>query len=320
MKFAFSASVLAAASAWRPDGLGDYATDSKVYNVPILDSAGHHQKMDVYYPSNATEGETFPVISYAHGMLAGAFGPIEYQKEGYGKLFELLASHGYIIVAPRDCNADGCGDKINAPYTDCAGLPPVKPDGWASYYGEQLKSIVWARDQKKAGDGVFAMLDVEAGAAIAGHSMGGQSTTLSSHFACTKEYDIRVAALHHSANGQTKIGNLGVNVSVPIATFGSSGDAGCTAETREIYESSTVYPKIFRNEVGWSHLEPMSLPIISKFNPPIGLMTAAWFKIHLSGDTGKYHDLIYGDASDSLCKYAEMKECIVEEKPPSVVV
>jgi len=164
------------------------------------------------------------------------------------------------------------------------------------------------------------MLDVEAGAAIAGHSMGGQSTTLSTHWACTKEYDIRVAALHHSANGQTEIGNLGVNVSVPLAGFGSSGDPECTGETRDIYESSTVYPKLFRNEMGWSHLEPMSMPIISKFNPPIGLMTAAWFKIHLSGDTGRYHDLIYGDAPDSLCKYAEMKECMVEEKPPSSVV
>jgi len=67
-------------------------------------------------------------------------------------------------------------------------------------------------------------------------------------------------------------------------------------------------------------LEPLSVPLIAKYNPPLGLMTAAWFKIHLSGDTGKYHDLIFGDASDSLCKYADMKECMVEEKPSSVVV
>jgi len=195
----------------------------------------------------------------------------------------------------------------------------VSPNGWASYYGEQLKSIEWARNQTTLGDSIFAKLDVDAGVAIAGHSMGGQATTLSSHFACTEKYNIKVAALHHSANGQTPIGNLGVNVSVPIAGFGSTGDAGCTQETKEIFESSPTFPKLFRNEHGWSHLEPLSVPIIAKYNPPIGLMTAAWFKIHLNGDTGVYHDLIYGDASDSLCKYAEMAECHVDDAASLVV-
>merc|ERR1712087_269373 len=77
----------------------------------------------------------------------------------------------------------------------------------------------------------------------------------------------------------TPIGNLGVNVSVPLAGFGSTGDASCTAETKAIFEASPVFPKLFRNEVGWSHLEPLSVPVIAKYNPPLGLMTAAWFKI-----------------------------------------
>lgn len=310
---------LASASTFGPDGHGPYSTASKIYKVPVLDSAGNHQKMDVFYPSGASAGEKFPLISYSHGMLGGALGPVEYQSIAYGALFSQLASHGYIVVAPEDCNTDGCGDKVNAPYTDCAGLPPVAPAGWASYYGEQLKSIEWARNQTTTGDEIFSMLDVDAGAAIAGHSMGGQATSLSAHFACTEKYNIKVAALHHSANGQTKIGNLGVNVSVPLAALGSTGDASCTAETRAIYEESTVFPKYFRNEKGWSHLEPLSVPLIAKYNPPLGLMTAAWFKIHLSGDTGVYHDLIYGDASDSLCKYAEMGECMVETGSSVVV-
>jgi hypothetical protein len=313
------ATLAVSASAFGPDGLGPYDTASKIYKVPVLDAGGNHQKMDVFYPSNAQAGEKFPLISYSHGMLAGAFGPIEYQSAFYGPLFSQLASHGFIVVAPEDCNADGCADKVNAPYTDCAGLPPVAPVGWSSYYGEQLKSIEWARNQSASGDEIFAMLDVEAGAAIAGHSMGGQATSLSAHFACTEKYNIKVAALHHSANGDTPIGNLGVNVSVPLAALGSSGDAGCTAETRAIYSSSTVYPKYFRNEVGWSHLEPLSVPLIAKYNPPIGLMTAAWFKIHLNADAGVYHDLIYGDAADSLCKYADMAECMVESSPSVVV-
>jgi len=320
MKTAVAVSVLVAASAFGPDGHGPFASKSKSYKVPALDSAGNHQKMDVFYPSNATSGEKFPLIAYSHGMLGGAMGPIAYQSIAYGALFSQLASHGYIVVAPETCNTNGCGDKVNAPYTDCAGLPPVAPAGWASYYGEQLKSIEWARNQSVLGDGIFAMLDVDAGVAIAGHSMGGQATTLSSHFACAEKYNIKVAALHHSANGATAIGNVGVNVSVPLAGFGSTGDAGCTAETKAILDASTKYPKLFRDEVGWSHLEPLSVPIIAKYNPPLGLMTAAWFKIHLSGDKGVYHDLIYGSAPDSLCKYAKMQECHVDDAPGAVVV
>jgi len=308
-----TAAVCLSAAVALPGPVGPYETSYKQYKVTQLDSAGNHQKMDVYYPSNAAPGEKFPLISYSHGMLSGAFGPIAYQTVLYGKLFPQLASHGFILAAPENCNADGCGDKVNSPYTDCAGLPPVAPDGWASYYGEQLKTIEWARNQSKLDDDIFSMLDVEAGAAIAGHSMGGQATTLSAHTACTEKYNIKVAALHHSANGDTPLGNLGVNVSVPIAGFGSTGDAGCTQETRDIWANSPVHPKIFRNEKGFSHLEPMSL----NYNPPIATMTAAWFKVHLNGDDGEYHDLIYGNSQEAFCNYAEMEECIVE---PSAVL
>jgi len=300
-----------------PDGLGPYSTSHRRYDVASL--AGNPKKISVFYPTGNQVGEKFPLISYSHGMLGGAIGPIHYESIAYGALFNQLASHGYILVAPEDCNSGGCLDKVNSPYTNCAGLPPVAPDGWASYYGEQLKAIEWAHNQTVAGDEIFSMVDDAAGVAIAGHSMGGQATALSSHFQCTKKWNIKVAALHHSADGDTSIGNLGVNVSVPMAGFGSSGDAGCTQETRDITTSSTVYPKLFRNEKGWSHLEPLSVPLIAKYNPPLGLMTAAWFKVHLSGDRGDYHDLIYGDASDSLCNYAEMAECFVQSEPGLMV-
>jgi len=304
------------ASAAVPGPEGPYTTGFKQYKVPQLDAAGGHQKMDVYYPTDAQPGETFPLISYSHSMLGGSFGPVAYQRVLYGKLFPQLASHGFILVCPEDCNADGCGDKVNAPYTDCAGLPPVSPDGWASYYGEQLKSIEWARNQTELGDEIFSMLDVDAGVGIAGHSMGGQATALSSHFACTEKWNIKAAALHHSANGDTPIGNLGVNISVPLAAFGSTGDASCTAETKAMFEQSTAYPKIFRNEKGFSHLEPMTL----NYNPPIATMTAAWFKVHLKGDESDYYNLIFDEsASTSFCNYAEMEECRIEHNSTVMV-
>ena len=54
--------------------------------------------------------------------------------------------------------------------------------------------------------------------------MGGQSTAVAAWSACAKAFDIRAAALHHAADGQTAAGNIGANVSVPTACFTTSGD------------------------------------------------------------------------------------------------
>ena len=35
-------------------------------------------------------------------------------------------------------------------------------------------------------------------------------------------------------------------------------------------------------------------------------------QVFLNGDKGVWHDMIYGDAQTSLCKYADMKECVVQ--------
>jgi hypothetical protein len=90
------------------------------------------------------------------------------------------------------CN-NACKDPVGAPYTDCAGLPAVKPSGWASYYGEQLKTIEFARNNSQT-DSVLGLVDWDAGVGIAGHSMGGQATTLSSHKACTAKWGIKAAS------------------------------------------------------------------------------------------------------------------------------
>lgn len=318
--------LLALTAAQVPPAWGAYQVGEKKYKVSTLDKSD--QNMFVYYPANASATEKFPLISYAHGMLSGAFGPIEYLGVLYRTLFPQLASYGFIVAAPAGCNM-GCNDRVNAPYTDCAGLPPVSPDGWASYYGEQLKTVDWAQNQSKKLDPIFTAVDWSAGVGISGHSMGGQATTLSAHTECAKRWGIKAAVLHHSANGDTSIGNLGVNVSVPLAAFGSSGDPSCTKETRDIWENAPVHPKVFRDEVGYEHEEPMcgpgcappactystgSIPCPFKHNPYTGFFTAAWFKVYLNGDTGFWHDLVYNKANPhSLCNYANMTECILDE-------
>jgi hypothetical protein len=230
--------------------------------------------------------------------------------EGYAVIFGQMSSWGFVVAATMSCNS-GCRDKVNSPYTDCAGLPAVEPAGWPSYYGEQLKTIDYAK-QHPAAEG-FSLVDWAAGVGIAGHSMGGQATSLSSHPACTAKWGIKAAVLHHSANGDVKgLGNIGVNVSVPLGAFTSSGD-GIWKETRDIYENSPVKPKVYRDQTGFSHLEPVLAPPVE--NPMLATFTAAWFKVYLGGDPhGRFHSMIYNASNpSSLCNYADMTECETKE-------
>lgn len=293
--------LLVAAAASPAPGL--YATSSKVYTVSTLDASS--QKLHVYWPSNAAAGESFPLVSYLHGLAGGGVDII-----AYGKLFGDIASYGFVVAAPAGCG-EGCKDKVNAPYTDCAGLPDVAPNGWSSFYGEQLKTIEWAQNQSKS-DAVFGAVDWQAGVGIAGHSMGGQATTIASAAACAKKWNIKAAALHHPANGATPAGNVGVGASVPLAAFTSDGDS-IWPETHDIYYNATVVPRVYRDQVGFSHLEPLN--VLGSYNPWLATLTAAWFKVYLNGDKGQWHSMIYDKTSaTSLCNYAKMAECVTVEQ------
>ena len=58
------ATTLVAATAASP-----FSTSTKTYTVQSLDSTD--RKVDVYYPTNGSKGDTFPLISYAHGDHGG---------------------------------------------------------------------------------------------------------------------------------------------------------------------------------------------------------------------------------------------------------
>jgi len=282
---------------------GTYSTSKKTVTVAALDSSS--QKLHMAWPSNATAGEKFPLVSYLHGLAGGGIDMIAYER-----LFSDIASYGFIVVAPSGCSY-GCKDKVGAPYTDCAGLPAVAPNGWSSFYGEQLKAIEYAKNQSSAGDDVFSLVDWDAGVGISGHSMGGQASTITSGAKCAKQWNIKAAALHHPADGKTAAGNLGVNASIPLAAFTSSGDS-IWPETHDIYYNASVKPKMYRDQTGFSHLEPLLIVNqVGTYNPWLATMTAAWFKVYLNGaSSGMWHDMIYDKTSPtSLCNYAAMTSC-----------
>jgi hypothetical protein len=205
----------------------------------------------------------------------------------------------------------GCKDPEEGnKWTECAGVPFVRPpgQGWGQYYAETLKTIDWARNSSSsssssnssednkvdeggaAADPVFSLIDWALGVGIAGHSMGGQSTSIAASTACAAAFDIKAAALHHPANGQTGAGilqggrgggnnNTGSGVGVPLAAFTSSGDNTCDANlTKAIYSSLPPgLPRAYRNIKGSSHLEPVLVPPIE--NPLLATYTAAWMQV-----------------------------------------
>jgi hypothetical protein len=153
-----------------------------------------------------------------------------------------------------------------------------------------------------------------AGVAIAGHSMGGQATAWAAHENCTSRWNIKAAAIHHGVYGTTNDKN-----GIPIAGYGSTGDASISMKTKDVFTKSPILPKMWRYIVGSSHLEPVLLPPAE--NPLLATYTVAWFKVILNRDPESYwHGMIF-DTSDPnyICNSQKMEECVIDQKELVVV-
>ena len=308
--------LLAGHAAAAPPTLGPWPFENKSFKVPALDSTDPSVWM-VHAICNVSDCPKFPLISYNHGAAGGDIDLI-----GYANHFQQIASYGFVVVAADSCDVGCTNPDGGAPWTDCAGLPPLQPALWPPWYGEQLKVIDWARNMTTTGgsDPVFQTIDWAAGVGIAGHSMGGQATTMSANAACAKRWGIKAAALVHPEIGTLPWGNTGSNMSVPVAAFSSSGDHTCPPSTTETtmraFNASAqarTLPNMYRNVEGWSHLEPVMGAVFE--NPLLSTYTAAWFKIHLNNDRGAFFDLIYGTGPDSVCHSQPMVGCYTANAP-----
>jgi len=293
--------LLVASGVATPPTKGPYTTarETNKYSIQGVDSG----KLHVYYPANAKAGEKFPLISYAHGLAGGSVDLF-----GYTAMFNQLASWGFVLVAPNTCNL-GCSDPVKSPWADCnvAAVTGKNPDadGWNTWFGEQIKAIDFAKQQK---DDIFDLINWDVGVAIAGHSMGGQATAWAAHKNCTSQWNIKTAAIHHGVWGTTN-----AQIGVPVAAFGSTGDASISMKTKQVFTQSPVTPKIWRYIVGSSHLEPVLEPPAE--NPLLATYTAGWFKYTMGLDTdGYWQGMIFDKTNpDSLCNSQNMSECILTE-------
>lgn len=304
------------AAGWghKPPKRGPYKTQRKLDLYKTTGDDG--SKLHLYYPAGTT-GEKFPLISYAHGIFGGGFDLL-----GYTALFEQLASWGFVVIAPSACN-NGCKDGVKSPWASCNPGAVVADNWmgkrWNTWFGEQIRAIAFAKEfQNKSGNEGLDLIDWSVGVAIAGHSMGGQATAKAAHENCTSHWNIKAAATHHgvSAENYNRIG-------VPLAAFGSTFDP-INRQSKGVFLGSETYPKLWRNLVGSSHLEPVLTPHLPMLeNPYLATYTAAWFKYNLGLDVdNKFYNMIFNKTDpDYICNSQHMRECDVwAHGPPGSTV
>jgi len=235
---------------------------------------GTSQEAWVCYP---TADGKYPLISFAHGYLAG--GPeVGF---GYKELFEDHVNAGYVVVALKSANG----------LRECA-------DEWK----DQMRSFEWMKTNDLA-----SKVDYSLPTGIMGHSFGGGATYHSSSQADEiLEYNIGAAAALHP-QVRKPIPKFPIqNPLIPIMfTTGSSDPLVSDSSVKDVYENVTGVSKVFADISGAGHFEPTRIGK-NRLNSHI----VAMFDCHLKGRSSQCKK-VYGLRDDSLCVTATipMEQC-----------
>jgi hypothetical protein len=259
--------------------------------LPSLDSSD--RRVILHFPidpaTNASYlNKSFPLISYAHGL--------DNEVTDYTRLFAGIVSFGYIIAAHHACK-EGCHDDPLSLRYD--------PPGFGNYYQQQLKVIDWLMSNASSKTSLPCTIDLTNGVAIAGHSMGGQSTLFSSSYDNASMHNISAAAMHHAFTHEYAA------PAIPFLAFTGGEDVVAFPSMTEKYYKAkgthTVSSKGIIYKSNADHFEPEDpfFPVYYSYNPLVAQFTAAWFKIHLEKKNMEFginfYDMIYGNLTSSVC-------------------
>lgn len=257
---------------------------------------------DVFYPVLPNTSSKVPLISFVHGLAGG--GNVDYM--AYIPLLAGIASYGFVVASPRQCNL-GC-------LYDCKTLfgdPPC----FGNFYLQQLSVFEWARNLSHS---VLSIVDHSLGYGVSGHSMGGQATLFSSSGLNPANYAVKAAVMHHAYSASEQPAPT-----VPFLAFTGELDViAWPSVTRKFFNEKLPggrrVSKGLVNRRDMGHLEPL----LWRNDKALALYTAAWFKLYLARvsveDDLNWENLIYGNSTDSLCGGGDgdaflMKECILQK-------
>lgn len=221
----------------------------------------------VVYPKqmeNSNNTETFPLLAFAHGFVAGGWKLYAITKG----LLDGLASFGFIVVAPLSCQFG------------CPGW-----GRWNTYDDEILKLLNYV--DMSSTDPIFQFVDRSLGYGVVGHSAGTVAVANVLEQASTLN-KVKAGVILHSVKEIT-------NITVPTAIFTGTSDSCCGENAvRPMYDNLQSEHRAYANMIGAGHTEP-------NFRSDWTAFVNAWFQIYIKGDTGKYYNIIYGNGTDSLC-------------------
>lgn len=276
---------------------GPFPIEHKTFKYDKLDITD--RQIEAVYPSGQGSAK-FPLVVYAHGLGDGGDHVMEHYSGTDHPLFEVLASWGYVVLAPRSCS-DGC-------LLDCRDISPFDPPCFGNFYHQQLKTIDFALSSDVVDLPINHSL-----IAVAGHSMGGQATLFSAAYNAS-DYGIKAAVLHHAYTH-----DYPAIATIPHLIFTGTNDT--TAPPR-MAESVFNAPGAFAtrgivNKVGTAHDEPGGADHGAAYNPLLPFFTVAWFKVFVD-ETPQwgghdFQDIIFGSSNNSLCGGGDgaMKTCTI---------
>lgn len=179
------------------DQYGNYKVTNKVLTLrDVLDDSD--PRALVVYPKKMDDQnntETFPLLVFAHGFMAGGSSLYSITKG----LLDGLASFGFVVAAPLSCNVG------------CPGY-----GRWNTYDDEIVKLVNYI--DKSSKDDLFKFVKRSSGYGVIGHSAGGAA--VANVLARASSNKIKAGVILHSVKELT-------NIAVPTAMFTGSKDSCC---------------------------------------------------------------------------------------------
>lgn len=221
----------------------------------------------------------------------------------YQTHFDDLAAYGFVVIAPKSCFM-GCSPPANATKLSSTGscLPWTDGSQWTSFVHENTRAIEYAKVSSEAW---ATMIDWSAGIGVAGHSMGGEVVSQMGSVQFAEQYQVKAVVCEHCQMCVVD----GTAIATPAMFMTGTGDYEVMPrQVKGAYQEDSATPKSFRNEKGRGHMEMLNLLV--QYNPAVASHVAAFFKVHVAGDTDVFYKQVYGDGADSFCKYADMYECM----------
>lgn len=255
----------------------------KINRIPGLKKGGPHAGVVVYAVPKRS-GEKFPFVSFAHGTTAGGWRTLI----DYAGDLEVVASYGFVIVAPESC-----------PLLEC----------FAGYCVDQMETIrACAKDTSL--HPALASADFS-NVGVYGHSMGAMATVGTAGGSRSCKYDptlnVKAAVAQHACWDPSM---SGANINIPIMFTAGSHDLTCADGcSKRFYKEVKNSPsKVLFDVRGASHYEPTGLGSNSEV-PAVAKFLSCWLR-------NENCDEVYGSSSKEICNQiaagASLSECTVE--------